>query len=72
MKKFALPDTLPDPYFIIDAGGTVTIKTASLAAGRMSVEIWRDGKILCCVIAKSILIEEESAGRSGCHGDSSG
>ena len=71
MKKFALPDTLPDPYFTIDARGTVTIKTASLSAGRMSVEIWRDGKILCRVIAKSIRIAEESTGHSGCHGDSS-
>ena len=71
MKKFALPDTLPDPYFTIDASGTVTIKTASLGAGRMSVEIWRDGKILCRVIAKSILTAEESANHSGCHGDRS-
>jgi hypothetical protein len=71
MNKFALPDTLPDPYFTINAGGTVTVKTASLAVGSTSVEIWRDGKILCRVIAKSILITEESANHSECHGDSS-
>lgn len=64
MKKFALPDTLPDAYFTIDAGGTVTVKTASLAEGRKSVEIWRDGKILCRVFANSIEVEGEGANTS--------
>jgi hypothetical protein len=34
MKKFVLPDTLTDPYFTIDAGGAVIVKTASLESGR--------------------------------------
>jgi hypothetical protein len=65
MKRFALPDTILDPYFTIDAGGAVIVKIASVASGRMSVEIWRDGKILCRVFAKSIQVAKESANESG-------
>lgn len=54
VKKFALSDTSPDPYLTIDAGGTVTVKTTP-----NSVEIWRDGKIMLRVFAKSVTLEGE-------------
>lgn len=53
MKRFALPDTLPDPYFTIDAGGDVTVRIGPTETGQM-VELWRDGTILCRVFAKSV------------------
>ena len=37
----------------------MSVKTASLARGRMSVEIWRDGKILCRVFAESVHVALE-------------
>jgi hypothetical protein len=64
-KRFALPDTLPDPYFTIDAGGgVVTVRTVQTEDGRSMAEVWRDEKILCRVIAKSIQVAEELATHS--------
>lgn len=59
MKRFALSDTIPNPYLTVDAGGAVTVKTASRTSGRTSVEIWCDGRILCHVFGKSVKAAEE-------------
>lgn len=57
-KRFALPDTLPDPYFTIDmAAAAVTVRTAALQSGRMMVEIFREGQPLCRVFAASVTLE---------------
>jgi hypothetical protein len=57
-KKFALPDTLPTPYFTIDAGAGAAL-TVKLAPGRindeqrMIVEVWRGQLPLCRVIGQT-------------------
>lgn len=60
-KRFALPDTLPNPYITIYAGGTVTVDVASLANGRTGAEIWCDGKILCRVVSKPVQFTETTS-----------
>lgn len=57
-KRFALPDTLPTPYFSIDVTRAVTVKTGQMESGRMMVEVWQDGTILCRVYAPSVQIEQ--------------
>jgi hypothetical protein len=56
-KRFALPDTPASPYFTIDAAQssvTVQIAQSATGSGRVAVEIWRDGQILCRVFAASV------------------
>lgn len=64
-KRFALTDTLPNPYFTIDSGGAVTVHSGQRHNGRSMVEIWRDGQILCRVFAKSIQVVEEPTHHTG-------
>ena len=73
-KRFALPDTLPDPYFTIDAGAaaTLTVKVGPCAtngADRMAVEVWRDGLPLCRVFAKSAQVVGEANQPASCAGN---
>lgn len=63
-KRFALPDTLPNPYFTVDAGvaATLTVKVGPCpinGAARMAVEVWRDQTILCRMFAESIQVAAE-------------
>lgn len=58
-KRFALTDTLPAPYFTVDAGAeaALAVRVAPYekkGEPRMSVEIWRDNTIFCRVFAKSV------------------
>jgi hypothetical protein len=57
-KRFALPDTLPMPYFTIDsADSEVTVRIGQTEAGdRSMVELWRDGTILCRALARTVRI----------------
>lgn len=73
-KRFVLPDTLPTPYFTVDAGAdaALTVRIApceNRGEARMSVEVWRDDTILCRVFAKSAEVAEAlqpaSAAESG-------
>ena len=62
-KRFALPDTLPNPYFTVDAGAdaALAVRVAPCekkGEARMSVEVWRDDTILCRVFAKSVDLAE--------------
>ena len=64
MKRFALPDTLPDPYFTVDAGASaaLTVKVGPFQSNgdsRFAVEIWRDQTILCRLFGKSVEFAEE-------------
>jgi hypothetical protein len=63
-KRFVLPDTLPTPYFTVDAGpaAELAVRIAPCETrgdARMSVEVWRDETILCRVFAKSAEVAEE-------------
>jgi len=75
MKKFCLTDTHPDPYFTVEVGGEVIVTIHRIDSDtapptrRTSVEIWRDGKILCRVFASSARIANEvpPEERTGCN-----
>jgi hypothetical protein len=62
-KRFALADTLPDPYITIYAGAdaalVVNVAACQIGGDRMAVEVWRDQTILCRLIAKSVQVAEE-------------
>ena len=52
-----IPDTLPNPYFTIeaDAAATLTVKLCRIDDDRMAVEVWRDRTILCRVFGKAAM-----------------
>lgn len=57
-QRFALPDTLPTPYFTVDAGAEAALEVrvaprTTKGQIRMSVEVWRDDTILCRLFGKS-------------------
>ena len=60
-KRFALADTLPDPYFTIDAGAeaTLAVKIGPCGEGRVTVEVWRGEIVLCRLLARSARLAEE-------------
>lgn len=71
MKRFALLDTLPDPYFTIDAGATAALTVnvgpcESKGESRFAVEIWRGQTILCRLFGKSVQVAEASTTANPC------